>query len=73
MAIPDYQTLMLPVLRATADGDEQQMKELISLPIDKYDMTDEEQTQLLPGGAAHVFGSRVAWAKTYLKQPSRFG
>ena len=68
MAIPDYQTLMLPVLRATADGSEHQMKELISSLIDKYDMTEEEKTQLLPSGAAHVFGSRVAWAKTYLKQ-----
>ena len=68
MAIPDYQTLMLPVLRATADGSEHQMKELVSSLIDKYDMTEEEKTQLLPSGAAHVFGSRVAWAKTYLKQ-----
>lgn len=68
MAIPDYQTLMLPVLRATSDGREHQMKELISLLIDKYDMTEEEKTQLLPSGTAHVFGSRVAWAKTYLKQ-----
>lgn len=44
------------------------MKELISLLSDKYDMTEEEKTQLLPSGTAHVFDSRVAWAKTYLKQ-----
>lgn len=68
MAIPDYQTLMLPVLQATADGNEHQMKELIASLIDKFDMTEEEKTQLLPSGAAHVFGSRVSWAKTYLKQ-----
>ncbi|NUS38764.1 MAG: restriction endonuclease [Lysobacter sp.] len=68
MTIPDYQTLMLPVLRATSDGDEHQMKEIISLLIDRYDMTEEEKTQLLPSGTANVFGSRVAWAKTYLKQ-----
>lgn len=68
MAIPDYQTLMLPVLRAASDGNEHQMKEIISSLIDKYDMTEEEKTQLLPSGTANVFGSRVAWAKTYLKQ-----
>ncbi len=68
MAIPDYQSLMLPVLSAMADGNEHQMKEIISSLIDKFEMTDDEKTQLLPSGAAHVFGSRVSWAKTYLKQ-----
>lgn len=68
MAIPDYQTLMLPVLRVTADGAEHQMKEVISSLIDTFEMTEEEKTQLLPSGTAHVFASRVAWAKTYLKQ-----
>lgn len=68
MTIPDYQTLMLPVLQLTADGKEHQMKELIASLIDRYDMSDEEKTRLLPSGTSHVFGSRVAWAKTYLKQ-----
>jgi len=68
MAIPDYQTLMLPVLKAAADGSEHQMKNLIAALINSYDMTEEERTQLLPSGTTHVFGSRVAWAKTYLKQ-----
>jgi len=68
MAIPDYQTLMLPVLHATADGNEHQMREIIASLIDNYGMTDEEKTKLLPSGTSHVFGSRVAWAKTYLKQ-----
>jgi restriction system protein len=68
MAIPDYQTLMLPVLKLTADGQEHQTKELIASLIDHYEMTDEEKTRLLPSGTSHVFGSRVAWAKTYLKQ-----
>lgn len=68
MAIPDYQSLMLPVLRAVSDGGEHQMKDLIASLIDNYDMTEEEKTQLLPSGTTHVFGSRVAWAKTYLKQ-----
>lgn len=68
MPIPDYQTLMLPVLLATSDGKEHQMKQLISQLIDQYDMTEEERTRLLPSGTTYVFGSRVAWAKTYLKQ-----
>lgn len=68
MPIPDYQTLMLPVLRATADCGEHQMKGLISRLIELYDMTEEERTRLLPSGTTYVFGSRVAWAKTYLKQ-----
>jgi restriction system protein len=68
MAIPDYQTLMLPVLLATADGKEHQLKHLVSLLANTFDMTEEEKTQLLPSGTAYVFASRVGWAKTYLKQ-----
>lgn len=68
MAIPDYQSLMLPVLQIASDGRDYQMKDIISCLIDSYGMTDEEKTRLLPSGTSHVFGSRVAWAKTYLKQ-----
>lgn len=68
MAIPDYQTLMLPVLLETADGNEHQIKEIVAALINNFDMSEEEKTQLLPSGTAHVFASRVGWAKTYLKQ-----
>ena len=68
MAIPDYQSLMLPVLQIASDGRDYQTKDIISRLIDSYGMTDEEKTRLLPSGTSHVFGSRVAWAKTYLKQ-----
>ena len=66
--IPDYQSLMLPVLKVTGDGNEHHMKELVSTLIDQFGMTDEEKTRLLPSGTTLVFASRVAWAKTYLKQ-----
>ena len=68
MAIPDYQSLMLPVLQIASDGRDYQTKDIISRLIDSYGMTDEEKTRLLPSGTSHVFGSRVAWAMTYLKQ-----
>lgn len=68
MAIPDYQTLMLPVLKVASDGQEYQQKQFVIALVDRFGMTDEEKTRLLPSGTFPVFGSRIAWAKTYLKQ-----
>jgi len=68
MPIPDYQTLMLPVLRLTADGQEHRFREVVEALADEYRLTDEERNTLLPSGTAPVFDNRVGWARTYLKQ-----
>lgn len=68
MAIPDYQTLMLPVLRLAADGKEHRFRDAVEVLADAFDLTDEERNVLLPSGTQLVFASRVGWARTYLKQ-----
>ncbi|MGF6996338.1 restriction endonuclease [Paraburkholderia sp. GAS32] len=68
MPIPDYQTLMLPVLRAVADGQEHRFRNVVETLADEYQLTDEERNTLLPSGTAPVFDNRVGWARTYLKQ-----
>jgi restriction system protein len=68
MAIPDYQSIMLPLLRLAADGAEHMFREAVDKLSDEFALTDAERTELLPSGTAHVFGSRVGWARTYLKQ-----
>lgn len=67
MAIPDYQTLMLPVLRA-ASADEVRIGEVVERLADDLGLTEEERAELLPSGKQTVFANRVHWAKTYLKQ-----
>ena len=68
MPVPDYQTLMLPLLRLSGDGVERPFREAVERLADEFALTDEERAELLPSGTANVFGSRVGWARTYLKQ-----
>ena len=65
MSIPDYQTLMLPVLLA-ASGGEVRIGEAVDRLADQLGLTTEERTALLPSGKQSVFSNRVHWAKTYL-------
>jgi restriction system protein len=68
MSIPDYQTIMLPLLRLASDGAEHPFREAVDKLADEFTLSDAERSELLPSGTAHVFGSRVGWARTYLKQ-----
>jgi restriction system protein len=67
MAIPDYQTLMLPVLEIVRDGGEYSVRDVIEQLAGRFKLTDDERHQLLPGGQA-TFNNRVQWAKSYLTQ-----
>ncbi len=68
MAIPDYQTLMLPLLKVLADKQERSLREVVALLADEFDLNEEERGQLLPSGGQSIISNRVAWAKTYLKK-----
>lgn len=68
MAIPDYQTLMLPVLKLAADGKDHKFSQAVEILADELDLTAEERNQLLPSGNQAVFNNRVGWARSYLKQ-----
>jgi restriction system protein len=65
MPIPDYQSLMLPVLRVSANG-ETRIGEAIASLAEELGLTPEERTQLLPSGVQGLFANRVHWAKFYL-------
>lgn len=64
--IPDYQKIMLPLLRRLEDGAEHSMRELINALAVEFGLTEEERKQLLPSGVQPVFDNRVGWARTYL-------
>jgi restriction system protein len=68
MSIPDYQTLMMPLLKLAADGAEHPFRDAVERLAEEFALTDSERSELLPSGTAHVFASRVGWARTYLKQ-----
>lgn len=66
MAIPDYQTIMLPLLRLLGDNEEHFLRDAVQQLADEFQLTEEEKRQLLPSGVSTVIGSRVGWARTYL-------
>lgn len=68
MGIPDYQSTMLPLLRATEDGEEHSLRETIEFLANEFNLTDEERKELLPSGQQAIFDNRVGWACTYMKK-----
>lgn len=68
VAIPDYQTLMLPVLKLAADGAEHKFSHAVELLAEEFSLSTEERNELLPSGSQAVFNNRVGWARSYLKQ-----
>lgn len=68
MSIPDYQTLMLPLLTLAADGNEHRFRDAVEQLAGRFELSDDERATMLPSGTAPMFDNRVGWAKTYLKQ-----
>lgn len=67
MAIPDYQSLMLPLLTLCKDNKEYNIHIAVELLAKTFNLTNEEMNELLPSGQQTIFLNRVAWARTYLK------
>ncbi len=65
--IPDYQTLMRPVLRCAADG-EVSIGDVVDKLAHEFELSDDERAELLPSGKQTTFANRVNWAKSYIKQ-----
>lgn len=68
MPIPDFQTLMLPLLRYCADGKGHTKSEAVPALAKEFELTEAELAEDLPKARQGKFYNRVAWAQTYLKQ-----
>ena len=69
MAIPDFQTIMLPVLSLLGDRADHSLSECVEMIENKFNLTDEDKSVVNESGQRTVY-NRTAWATTYLK---RFG
>lgn len=67
MAIPDFQTLMLPVLLEAQTG-EVRIGDVVERLAAQFQLTPEERSQLLPSGRQTAFSNRVHWAKSFLSK-----
>jgi restriction system protein len=66
--IPDYQSIMLPLLKVVSDRQEYTVRDIIEKLSEQFGLTDEERKELLPSGQQAVFDNRVGWARTYMKK-----
>jgi restriction system protein len=68
VAIPNYQTLMLPFLRFLGDGAEHRSAEAVEVLSDEFGLSPEEREQHLASGPQTVMRNRTGWVCTYLKK-----
>ncbi|WBU27741.1 restriction endonuclease [Rhodopseudomonas palustris] len=65
MAIPDFQTLMLPVLHVAEQG-EVRISDVVERLAEDFGLSADDRSHLLPSGRQTTFANRVHWAKSYL-------
>lgn len=67
MAIPDFQSVMKPLLEHLASGETWSNRDTNEYLAKHFELTEEELSELLPSGYARLFDNRIGWAKTHLK------
>src|SRR3989442_13354784 len=67
MAVPDFQTLMLPLLELAGDGQEHTSPAAVESLAQRFQLSAADRGQLLQNGQPR-FNNRVGWATTYLKK-----
>lgn len=68
MAIPDFQTCMLPFLDHLADRMEHTLSDTEEHLAEHFKLTPTERAELLPSGQQGIFKNRLGWTRTYLKK-----
>jgi restriction system protein len=68
MPVPDFQSIMLPMVRFIGDGGEHKLGEIIDGLANSFGLTETERGTLLPSGRQLQFDNRVGWAKLYLQK-----
>ena len=66
--IPDFQSLMRPLLEAVSDGSVRRTRDLIAAMSDRFELTDEDRVALLPSGRSRRMDNRVNWSITHFYQ-----
>jgi restriction system protein len=67
MAVPDFQTLMLPLLKLASDGQQHAHAEAVDRLAQEFQLSNEDLAQLLRSGQTRLY-NRVGWTTTHLKK-----
>ena len=68
MAIPDFQSIMSPLLEIAGDNEIHRVRDAVDLLAQQFSLTDEEKREVIPSGRVSRFHNNVTWARTYLKK-----
>lgn len=68
MPIPDFQSILLPLLAFASDREKHSIQESVEYLSRHFNLTDNERKELLPSGKQSIFANRVGWSRTHLKK-----
>lgn len=68
MTLPDFQSIMLPMLQIAADEKEHSIQQFLNRLAKHFSLTEQELSEMLPSGKQPTFYNRVGWARTYLSK-----
>src|SRR3990172_5350101 len=68
MAVPDFQSFMLPLLKAVSDGKEYNLSEVVDKLAEQFQFSNQDKKELLPSGRKTRVDDRAGWAQTYLRK-----
>lgn len=68
MPIPDYETMMLPILRSMSDRKEHSLNDVLEYIYKQFDVSEEEKKEPLPSGTDLLVRNRARWARLYLER-----
>ena len=66
--IPDFQSVMLPILKTLSFGEVFSTADVVQQISDEFQLTEEQRAELLPSGKQTIIKNRIGWAITYLKK-----
>jgi len=66
MPVPDFQTLMRPLLAVLEDGQDRNVKAIRARLAERFSLGEDDLAELIPSGRVTTFQNRVGWAATYL-------
>lgn len=66
MSVPDYQTLMLPLLQLTGDKEEHTLAQAVDTIAQQLNLSEDERNEMLPSGGQIKIFNRVGWSKSYM-------
>ena len=67
MAVPDFQTLMLPLLKLASDGQQHTLAEAVEQMAKEFQLSRDDQAELLLSGQSRLY-NQIGWATTHLKK-----